>query len=234
MVILAAIQARMCSKRLYGKIMRKINGKALFDYLIEDLSNSLNICDILFLTSTENSDDVLASYCKKINIKCYRGSLLDVSGRYIAALQQYPCDAFVRICGDSPLLDYRLIDKGINIFKQGNYDIVTNVAERTYPSGQSIEIVKTDVFMHAYSKMSSPEDFEHVTHYFYNNQDQYKLFNFKSDIDYSTIKLSVDTMDDFNLINSIICLMDKPHYNYSYLELVELYRKALANDRSIP
>ena len=45
--------------------------------------------------------------------------------------------------GDSPLIDYKLINKAIKISKKYNkYDIITNVYPRTFPQGQSVEIIK--------------------------------------------------------------------------------------------
>ena len=53
---------------------------------------------------------------------------------------------FVRISGDSPLIDPKIIDKAIKIsHKQGKYDIITNVFPRTFPKGQSVEVIKTSI-----------------------------------------------------------------------------------------
>ena len=50
---------------------------------------------------------------------------------------------FVRINGDSPLIDPKLIDKAIKISKKKKgYDIITNVFPRTFPKGQSVEVIK--------------------------------------------------------------------------------------------
>ena len=73
---------------------------------------------------------------------------------------------FVRISGDSPMIDPRLIDKAIGISqKQKGYDIITNTFPRTFPEGQSVEIIKTSI-LKKYSKHFSSLDKEHVANIF--------------------------------------------------------------------
>ena len=50
----------------------------------------------------------------------------------------------MRISADSPLIDHQIINKIINIYmKNKNYDLITNIFPKTFPSGQSVEIIKT-------------------------------------------------------------------------------------------
>ena len=89
---------------------------------------------------------------------------------------------FLRISGDSPLIDYRIINKSINIFKKNkNFDLITNIFPRTFPSGQSVEIIKTNL-LGKNLKFFSKLDKEHVTRYFYRNFLRFKIKNFKNKI----------------------------------------------------
>jgi spore coat polysaccharide biosynthesis protein SpsF len=84
----------------------------------------------------------------------------------------------LRISGDSPLIDFRLINKSINIFKKNKrFDLITNVFPRTFPSGQSVEIIKTSA-LGKNLKFFSKLDKEHVTRYFYRNSPKFKIKNF--------------------------------------------------------
>tara|TARA_X000001036_G_C20635706_1_gene788992 strand:- start:1182 stop:1397 length:216 start_codon:yes stop_codon:yes gene_type:complete len=69
MRILIGIQARMTSKRLPGKVLKKINGIPLIEYLLKRSSFLSKTQKIYVLTSKEKSDDPIVNYCKKIN-KC--------------------------------------------------------------------------------------------------------------------------------------------------------------------
>ena len=57
------------------------------------------------LTSIKKSDDVIEEYCKKNN-KIFRGSLDNVLSRFISFGKRFNAFGVVRICGDSPLIDY--------------------------------------------------------------------------------------------------------------------------------
>ncbi len=214
------IQARMSSSRLPGKMLIKINNKFLLSYVVESVSQ---IGTPVILTSTDSSDDPIADYCKELGLRCFRGSLNDVAGRFIGAIELTCCDAFVRVCGDSPLIDYRLIDKGIKYFEAGTFELVTNIHPRTFPSGQSVEVVRSSSYKKAYEYMHGKDEFEHVTRHFYNKPENYSIYNFISAKDYSSVKMTVDSGNDLKIIEGIINKMTKPHYQYNYLEIIDLY-----------
>ena len=118
----AIIQARMSSTRLPGKVLITVANKPLIQYLIDRLSLCRMLGDITVATSLAQSDDLLESYCRVTGLQCFRGALDDVAGRFNAVLENYKHDAFVRINADSPLIDPDLIDKGISIFSEGDYE----------------------------------------------------------------------------------------------------------------
>ncbi len=222
MKIGAIVQARMNSQRFPGKVLHKIAGRPMLQYLLERVTHCRSLDAIVVATSQELSDAPIADFCKKSGVACYRGPLFDVAGRFKEVLDKYKFDVFVRVNGDSPLLDQRLVDKGVRIFHQGGFEIVTNVLKRTYPVGQSIEILSACTFIKGYKLMQGPQDFEHATRFFYRNRKNFKIFNFVSDKDYSKIQLSVDTPEDLRAISLIITRMNKPHWQYGIEEILRL------------
>ena len=162
-------------------------------------------------------------FCNDYQIACFRGSLNNVAKRFRKIVELYGFDAFVRICGDSPLLDPRIVDRAVALFVNGNYDLVTNCFKKTFPCGQSVEVINTNAFCHAYQLMREAEDLEHVTRFFYRNYNDYSIYNFECHQDWSKIRLCVDTREDAERISSIISLMDGPHWIYDLNELVGLY-----------
>jgi spore coat polysaccharide biosynthesis protein SpsF (cytidylyltransferase family) len=137
-------------------------------------------------------------------------------------LEEYNLDAFVRVCGDSPLIDPKLIDQGVKLFN-GNYDLVTNIWPRSYPLGQSVEISRTSTFKKIFEKMSKPDHFEHVTKYYYEHSDKFKIKNFSNNTDLSNYCLAVDTPEDLKRFEKIIFSMTKPQTKYNLDDLIELY-----------
>ena len=113
----------------------------------------------------------------------------------------------MRLSADSPLLDYKLVDTMIVSSKKKNFDIFTNVFPRTFPKGQSIEIIKTSTFLSIKNKSLNREEKEHLTKYFYNNHLKFKVYNHYNDINYSDFNFSVDTMMDFKNFRIIMTIL---------------------------
>ena len=114
--MLAIIQARMTSKRLPGKVLKLLRGKAVLGYVIEQIEQTNNINNFLVATSSDLSDDRIEEYCKLHRITYYRGSLENVAERFVKAVKKQGADVFVRVNGDSPLIDPVVIDQAINLF----------------------------------------------------------------------------------------------------------------------
>ena len=221
------IQARMSSQRLPGKVLCEVDGKPILQYLLERLERCRGLDLIVVATSIDETDVSIEKFCKEYGVKCYRGPLLNVAGRFKEILERDKLDIFVRVSGDSPLLDPCLIEYGMDIILNGNYDIVTNVLQRTYPVGQSVEIIRTDTYCTAYELMQGKEELEHVTKYFYKNRDAYKICNFESGKDYGGIRLAIDTKEDMNTFKGIVSKMKKPHLEYKLQDILSIYRDQL-------
>ena len=141
--MLVIIQARTSSKRFKNKILYSFYGKPLIQHVIEKIKKSKKV-KIVVSTSINKEDNKLVSFLIKNKIRYYRGSLNNVAKRlYDTAIFERE-NFFLRISGDSPLIDFRIINKIINIFENNkNFDLITNVFPRTFPSGQSVEIIRT-------------------------------------------------------------------------------------------
>ena len=222
MKIGAIVQARMSSQRLPDKVLTMVNGKPLLQYLLERLNHCSSIDQTVVATSEDKSDDPIAVFCHEYGALCFRGPLKNVAKRFYMVIEKYNLDAFVRVCCDSPMLDQKLIDQGVQLFN-GEFDIVTNISPRSYPVGQSVEVIRTSTFKKVYEKMSKPDHFEHVTKYFYENSDEFRIKNFSNDKDLSSYRLVVDTPEDLKRIEKIIGSMTRPHTEYRFDDFIELY-----------
>ena len=219
----AIIQVRMSSRRFPGKVLHVVEGRPLLLYIVEKLRRIKELKVITVATSDNKEDDPIEGFCTDNGVACYRGDLDNVIARFCGALSMSPVDAFVRVNGDSPLIDGELIRKGMAVFGEGIYDIVTNVFPRSYPKGQSVEVVASRVFTETARRIAEKDDQEHVTRYFYNNADGFKIHNIASDKDLSDIQLSVDTQEDMNTFSALVSRMDRPHWAYGVEEVLRLY-----------
>jgi len=227
MKIGAFIQARMSSQRFPGKVLKEIKGKPLLLYLVERLQQCSSLDELVIATSDDKSDEPVIDFCASKGISYFIGSLKDVAKRFRDILDAYPVDAFIRINGDSPLLDQRIVAHLIDIFCKFSFDFVTNAQKRTFPKGQSVEVVRRNFFCTHYPLFANEYDREHVTPYFYRNMDVFNFFNLESGKDWGSVQLSIDTPEDFLVIERMIQNMDKHHWKYDLEDLMSLRERTL-------
>ena len=197
MNFIVIIQSRMTSRRYPGKMLAPFLGKPVLSHVVDRLKKTKISSQIILATSEENSDDPLATYSNQLGLKVVRGSLDDVMKRFVLCLEQYKCDAFFRVCGDSPLLLPFLFEHAASIFRKNNFDLVTNIFPRSFPAGMTVELIRTKTFLEAQKDIYQSEDREHITRYFYNNHKKFKIYNIEcANSSYLNLKLAVDNPDD--------------------------------------
>lgn len=213
----------MGSSRLPGKVLRKANGKPMLQFLLESLSRS-GLGHPVVVTSDRPADDGVAALCRTLGADCLRGDEEDVASRFEAAVRRFGFGAFVRVCGDSPLLDTELVRRGLAEYAAGGWDLVTNTHPRSFPKGQSVEILRTSTFLAARPRFSEPGDREHVTRYFYRNARSFRISNFGCGADWGAVQLSVDTAEDFHRFESLASSATRPHWEYRWSDWAALAR----------
>ena len=215
------ILCRYNSSRLPGKILKEINGKTILSYIYERLSMiSLNL-EITIATSSLESDDIIEDYCIKKKYKYFRGSLSNVSKRFLDCAVKNNYENLVRINGDNLFLDFKLIEKMIISFNKNQYEFMSNVKNRTWPKGISVEIVNTEYYKRSI-KSFNKEDKEHVMTYFYRNATSKTKFIHNDIKIVSNLDFAIDTYEDFILGNKIIRKMKKNHTEYNYLDIINI------------
>lgn len=196
-----AIQARVSSKRFPRKVLEKINGRTLIECVIERCTDTG--FQVFVLTSDDLTDDPLEELLSYKKYSYYRGSLNDVRARYLNFMRKENINQVVRISADSPLIHPDVISQMISSAKDFiGYDIITNIFPRTYPRGQSVEIVSRTAFESIRDIPLSEYDKENVTSYFYQNFSKYKIKNFSNVQNLSKVNLCVDTQLDLTKINN--------------------------------
>ncbi|MCP4569147.1 MAG: hypothetical protein GY841_16355 [FCB group bacterium] len=215
------IQARMSSTRFPGKMLYEIQGKPLLQYLIESMQKCKTTDGLIVATSHLPSDDPIEEFCISVGAQCFRGRLNNVAERFNRCIDAYPCNAFVRVCGDSPLLDWRIVDRLVQIYRGKNpegkeFDLVTNVGCPTTPAGQHAEVVNSDTFDRELVWWMSDEQREHVTKVFYDNEEFYDIFRVIT----KPLRMVVDTEKDMKRFQEWIEILGTEPYNFNYREMV--------------
>ena len=129
--MICIVQARMSSKRLPGKILKKINKMPSIKILVNSLNRSKLFKKVIVATSDQDIDKRLIKFCKKNNLNLFLGSLNNVCERLFNCALNHQEKYFVRISGDSPFMDVKIIKKLLLLKnRKKNYDIYTNVFPR--------------------------------------------------------------------------------------------------------
>ena len=215
--MLCIIQSRMSSNRLPGKVMMNVFGKKLLWRVIDRVSQSNKITKIVIATSSKSDDDAIELFCNEEGIECLRGDLDNVANRFFEVLINKRESSFVRINGDSPLIDPGIIDIAIDKFNNSNYDIVTNVFPRTFPKGQSVEVISAQAFFELIESGLNNDQKEHVTKKFYDLPDKFKILNFSSGGKHSDINMCIDDIMDKLRLEKVIEKVGTKNLNWREL-----------------
>ncbi len=224
--ITAIVQARIGSHRLKGKVIKKINNKETILLLLNRLSMAKKIDKIIVAIPNTKEDDLLYKILKKNNYNVFRGSEKNVLKRYYDCAKQFKCKNIVRITGDCPLIDPKIVDKLINIFKKNKFDYVTNrglfTEKRTFADGMDVEIFSLKSLEIANSNAISANDKEHVTEYFLRS-DIFKKYNYQDKQDFSNLRITLDTHFDFKLLKKIFNRFKNKMFYYD--DIISIYKK---------
>ena len=222
MNFLAIIQARIASKRLPKKVIKKLNGVPLIIYMVERLRKSKYIDQIIIATTTEQSDNVLERILQSNGIKIFRGQTSDVLARFYGVSQEFKSKNYLRLTADCPFIDYELIDKGIEIFSKNNFDYLSNNHPPTFPDGLDFEIFTQKTLEECFIKSKSNYEKEHVTPWMVENiNNKYTL---KSESDYSYHRWTVDELEDYQLAEKIADNFSNEKY-FSWIQILDYVNK---------
>jgi spore coat polysaccharide biosynthesis protein SpsF len=204
-MVIAIIQARMGSTRLPGKVLMKVNDKPLLAYQLDRISKSKKLDKVVVVTSILEKDDAIESFCKDYGVACYRGSENDVMSRYYDCAKLYNSNTVVRMTADCPLIDPDIIDKVIQRFEDDNVDYCANTVPpetSKFPDGSDIEVFSMQALEKANAEVQDAHRREHVTFQFWQDQD-YKSSQYTQDKDWSNYRITVDYLEDFEVVNYI-------------------------------
>ena len=202
-MLAAILQARTSSTRLPGKVMEPVLGAPMVVRQLERVRRCRTIDRIILATSTEPSDDLLASLCDGLEVDCFRGNLDDVLGRFCGAAVRAGADHVVRLTADCPLADPDVIDAAVLFYREGGYDYASNVIARTYPKGLDVEVFSAEALFRADREALAGHEREHVTPYFYQHPELFQLGDFRHSEDLSAERWTVDHPEDLELIRRI-------------------------------
>jgi len=216
-------QARMTSTRLPGKVLKSVLGKPLLAYQLERLRRARRVDECVVATTLNGADEPIVALCRKLGVSVYRGDEFDVLDRYYQAAKQYAADVVVRVTSDCPVIDPEIVDRVIETYAGGQVDYVSNTRERTFPRGMDSEVFSMTALEQAWREARLPYEREHVTPFLYQHPERYAIGSVVSGRDLGLHRWTVDTPEDFDLIERIITSLYPENPDFHLDDILPLF-----------
>jgi len=197
----------MRSTRLPGKNLRPILGRPMLEHLIERLARARTLDNIVIATSSSPADDAIEALARRCGVACFRGSEEDVLDRVLQAALAHRIDLIVEITGDCPLIDPRIVDDVVELYRGGNVDFAWtwNNGRPNYPVGFGVRVFSTSLLGEVAATTTDASDREHVSLYIWKHPEKYRIANVESHLPSArtNLWLAVDTAEDFERVSEI-------------------------------
>lgn len=219
--IVAIIQARMGSTRLPEKVLKDLMGKPMIWHIVERAKQAKTLEQVVVATSIDDDDTPLYQYLVDNGIPCIRGSNDDVLARYFQSASEVQADVIVRLTGDNPLIDFKMLDNTVEYFLQSNLPYVATVdvpsIAKPIPLGVGCEVFSFEILKEAFLHANQEYEREHVTPYMYQkNVDRNNVL--PSQYSY---RITVDTSEDFECIRRIYELLYNGVHDFCTDEVIQ-------------
>jgi spore coat polysaccharide biosynthesis protein SpsF len=205
----AIIQARMGSSRFPGKMLARLGGVPLLEWVVRRLLRSTRLTQVVLATSDGAADDALAELATRLGIVVFRGSETDVLDRFVGAAKLARADNVVRICADNPFIDPVEVDRLIQHFLQNPCDYACNHQDKLgsgYADGFGAEILSLALLESLDHIAIESQYREHVTLYLWHHQSEFsiKVVLPPTALKHPSMRFDIDRPEDLDRLAKLI------------------------------
>jgi len=222
--VILMIQARVGSKRFPKKVLARIEKKPMIWHVINRVKKVKGVKDIVLITTFKKDDKILLKIAKENKIQSFAGDIKNVLNRHYQCALKYNADVIIRITGDCPLIDFKILEKMLNFYTRHDYDYVTNIYPPTFPDGLDVEIFSFKTLEKMANDAKLPSEKEHVTSYIRNHPNEFNIFNYENTNDLSKLRWTVDEKQDIVFVRAIYKKM-KPKMIFSMQDVMKVISK---------
>lgn len=207
--VVAIVQSRMGSTRLPGKVMKEICGRPMLLLMLERLSHTKLLDEIVVATTTNKNDDIIYELVKKNGYSAFRGNELDCLDRHYQAGKHFGANFVAKITPDCPLIDPVITDKVVDFFLKNvdKYDYVSNAHPATFPDGLDVEIFHLSALEKAWKESgNNPSHREHTTTFIWSQPSKFRIGNIVMPDGRNLFmqeRWTVDYEEDFEFVKAI-------------------------------
>lgn len=213
------ITARLKSKRLKKKIIRKINKDTLISFLIKRLKSEFKNNKIILITSRSNQDKKLIDISKEEKINFFTGEPKDVLKRIYDASKKFKLKYVLSCTADNPFIDTIHARKLMNfhIKNKNDLSIMKGLPIGLFSYALSVNALKKVL------KSKASSDTETWIPYFTENK-ELKVGYYKVNLRFNKkLRLTVDTKKDLKLIKKVLELCENQQPNTN--EILNIIKK---------
>ena len=228
------IQARLGSKRLPKKILKKLVGESLIDRILERIQYCKQVDKIILAMPNKIAEKKIKIKFKKKNFHIFYGPEDNVLKRYYLAAKKYKISNIVRFPGDNAIPDPIEIDRIIKFYKKFKQPFfatnIQNVFNNNYPDGIGAEIFGFNFLEDLMNKKINRKNQEHVHLNFFDYKKQ-KIKNKKwcnvrtikcpKKISYPKLKLDINYIKDYNFNKKIYKSLKKKKKMFTTLDIIK-------------
>ena len=219
------IQARVNSTRYPRKILKKIDEKTILEIILDRIRNIKNINKIILVTGIKEKNNELVDEARKLGLDVFCGDEENILDRFYHAAKKFQPDNIIRITGDCPLIDSRIINQGLEIFNSKQIDLLTNTKKRTFAHGLDFEIFSKRSLDKAWNDVIGNDkekrgEFVNPIEYIINSN-KFNIHSFENDKDDSKIRITIDYPEDFTVISKIYNELNNKKSNFSSSDIID-------------
>lgn len=203
MTVAAIVQARLGSARLPRKVLADLGGVPVLRVLLDRLSAARSLDTIVVAIPNGPTDDDLEAAIKAWAFPVVRGHPDDVLDRYRQAAQWAGADILVRVTGDCPLVDPRLVDSVVRtLLDDPSLDYVA--VGPSFPDGADCEAFRMAALDMAWHEARLPSEREHVTTFINSQPERFSLSMIQHEPSLGGVRLTIDEPADLAVLRGLV------------------------------
>lgn len=214
-----------------GKVLLPLAGRPLLERLLERLQAASAPHEICVATSVAAEDEPIRELCARLSVAVVSGHPTDLLARHLQAAELFGADAVAKIPSDCPLIDPAVVDQVLDCFarRRNEFDLVTNLHPPSWPDGNDVEVMPTEILRLAAREARKPHEREHTTPFIWDQPDRFRIHNVRypggKDLSRSH-RFTIDYAEDHTFIGRVYDeLWSARRPVFGLAEILELLRR---------
>jgi len=215
----------MGSSRLPGKVLKEICGRPMLWHQIQRVKGASSLDKIIVATSDLPEDQQVADLALEAGVQWSKGSADDVLDRIYQAVNETGATTIVRLTGDCPLIDPKVIDQVVEYYQENASHLDHLCLSPEWPEGYDTEIFSFSSLERAWREADKDYEREHVTPYI-TISGKFRVHRLPCNSNLSHLRLTVDEPVDFDVVTDIYQeLYPEFGHEFGLSEILDLFNR---------